>query len=93
MPKNSASKPKKPYLEFPLTPHPRGQWCKKIRGKLHYFGSWSDPQGALKEYLLIQDDLQGDRNPKFPDSLRFPDSYPVQDLCNLYLESQKRLVD
>jgi hypothetical protein len=26
-------KPPKPYPEFPLTAHPAGYWCKKIRGK------------------------------------------------------------
>jgi len=30
-----AVKPNKPYPEFPLTAHPVGQWCKKIRGKIH----------------------------------------------------------
>ena len=33
-------KPKKPYAEFPLTPHLNGSWCKNIRGKLHHFGRW-----------------------------------------------------
>ena len=31
-------KPAKPYAEYPLTAHPAGYWCKKIRGKIHYFG-------------------------------------------------------
>jgi hypothetical protein len=48
-----SGKPAKPYPAFPLTPHPTGRWCKKIRGKLHYFGSWDDPDGALDNYLSV----------------------------------------
>lgn len=31
--------PAKPYPEFPLFAHNNGQWHRKIRGKLHSFGS------------------------------------------------------
>jgi hypothetical protein len=51
------AKPSKPYPEFPLTAHPAGYWCKKIRGKLHYFGQWDDPDGALNLYLAQKEDL------------------------------------
>jgi hypothetical protein len=36
-----------PRASFPLTAHPNGQWCKKIRGKVHFFGVWLDPDAAL----------------------------------------------
>jgi len=41
---------KKPYRSFPLTPHRNGQFCKKIRGKIHYFGTVTDPEQALANY-------------------------------------------
>ena len=46
-------KPAKPYPEYQLFAHAAGVWAKKIRGKLHYFGPWADPDGALQKYLAV----------------------------------------
>ena len=35
--------------KFPLTLHPTGQYCKKIKGRIRYFGT--DKKQALERYL------------------------------------------
>lgn len=47
--KKSAEKPAKPYPGFPLTANGNGQWSKKIRGKVFYFGPWVDPDAAYRD--------------------------------------------
>src|ERR1700684_266368 len=59
--------PNKPHKDFPLFPSGNGLWCKKVKGKLHYFGSWrDDPKGprALERWLAEKDDLLADRVPR-----------------------------
>jgi integrase len=82
------AKPAKPYPEFPLTPHPAGVWCKKIRGKLYYFGKWDDPQGALDEYLKQKEALHAGRKPR-PDS----GALTVKEATNAFLNAKQALVD
>ncbi|MDH4202597.1 MAG: hypothetical protein OEV87_06855 [Phycisphaerae bacterium] len=48
--------------KFPLTLHPTGQYCKKIRGKIHYFGS--DKKEALERYYEQAADLHKGREIK-----------------------------
>src|SRR5438132_14267035 len=82
------TKPAQPDPEFPLTAHPAGYWCKKIRGKLYYFGQWADPDDALKKYLDQKDDLHAGRKPR-PDS----EALTVKDLANAYLNHKQALMD
>ena len=88
--KSRAAKSKigKPYPDFPLTPHAgSGKWCKKIRGKLHYFGRLDDWRAALMEYQRVRDDLHAGRTPDAD-----PAGLTVRDLLNRFLaEREQRL--
>ncbi len=81
-------KPSKPYPDFPLFPHAAGVWAKKIRGKMHYFGPWSDPDGALAKYLEQKDALHAGHKPR-PD----PEALTVKALANTFLNHKQALLD
>jgi len=81
----------KPYPSFPLTAHNNGQWCKKIRGKVHFFGVWSDPQNALAHYLGVAADLHAGRPPN--SSTVAQGDITIKDICNAYLTHQLQKVD
>jgi integrase len=83
-----SAKPSKPYAEFPLTAHPAGYWCKKIRGKLHYFGPWSDPDAALARYLEQKEALHAGRTPRAELG-----ALTVKDLANAFLNRKQALLD
>jgi integrase len=83
-----AGKPAKPYPEYPLTAHPAGYWCKKIRGKIHYFGPWSDPAGALDKYERQKEALHAGRKPRDE-----TDALTIKDAANAFLNAKNALVD
>jgi integrase len=91
-------RPKKPYSDYPLYPHPLGYWSKKIRGKIHHFGRWgrtvngkvvgleSDTwKEALEQYKAQADDLHAGRTPRARS-----DGLTVADLCNHFLTAKLR---
>jgi integrase len=83
-----SSRPSKPYPDFPLFPHATGRWAKKIRGKLHYFGAWSEPDAALQKYLDQKDDLYAGRTPRASG-----EGLTLRDLCNRFLTTKKHALD
>src|SRR3954453_7003668 len=82
------AKPNKPHPDFPLFPHAAGVWAKKIRGKLHYFGPWDDPDGALAKYLEQKDALHAGKKPRDTS-----EGVTVKVLANAYLNHKQALLD
>ena len=76
--------PAKPYADFPLFPHATRRWAKRIRGQLHYFGPWDDPQGSLESYLEDKDDLHAGRTPKLKEG-----ELTIQELSNQFLRAKR----
>jgi hypothetical protein len=83
-PSAASAKPPKPNRDFPLYAHANGQWARRILGKVHYFGPWSDPDAALERCLRDKDDLLTGREPANGDGLT------LRDLANRFLTSKKR---
>jgi len=69
--------------KFPLTLHPTGQYCKKIRGKMYYFGT--NKKQALERHLQRASTLHLGRD---RDHAIAGNGITVKALCNLYLDHQ-----
>jgi hypothetical protein len=53
---------------------------------LHYFGAWSDWEGALRRYQEQRDDLYAGRTPRV-----HGDGLLVRDLCSRFLTNKRQL--
>ena len=73
--------------KFPLTLHPTGQYCKKVKGKVYYFGS--NKHRALQNYLEQATMLHAGRGSKSGTPVN---NMALKTLCNLYLEHQESKV-
>ncbi|MDM4014615.1 tyrosine-type recombinase/integrase [Roseiconus lacunae] len=91
----STTKPEKPYPEFPLFPHTRGQWVKKFRGKQYSCGTWYDENGksnhvaALARWNEIRNRLELGAAPQRKSS----DQITTDRLVNLYLDAKNAKVE
>jgi integrase len=92
MSKIKSTTPQKPREDFPLFPHARGYWAKKVRGRLVYFGKVSDdPEGkaAINKWLDEKDDRLAGREPR----AKTPEGATVRGLCNAFMSHKKALLE
>ena len=76
---------------FALTPHRNGQWCKKVKGTVHFFGVLADRKAAQDEWLRCKDDLLAGR-PKPPKDDE--DGFSTLDVAlNGFLEAKEAAVE
>lgn len=82
---------RKPHADFPLTPHPSGRWCKKVKGKLYYFGKIEgdeNGQAALTLWLEQKDAIL--LTGKKPYSKG--DRLTTLELCDLFMARKDHLL-
>ena len=86
---SKADRPSKPRPDWPLFPHRSGQWAKKIRGRMCYFGPWADADGARQRWLCEKDFLLAGKTPP-PDDEH---AVTLRHLCNHFLTAKKRRIE
>ena len=79
---NTKPKRKTRSDKFPLTLHKTGQYCKKIKGKIYYFGA--NKNNALLQYLEQAAYLHVGKEA----TPKSNSSFSIKTLCNLYLDHQ-----
>ena len=64
----------------------------KIKGKVRYFGIWSDNDAALRKYLDEVDEIQVGRDPRRTVVVGLSSSeLAVYDVCNVFMERQQAI--
>jgi integrase len=74
--------------KFPLTLHPTGQYCKKIKNKLYYFGT--DKREAHRRYVEQAAALHAGRQPM---GISSDEAITIKLLANIYLDHQQGKVE
>jgi hypothetical protein len=80
MPKNNKKSRKTRSDKFPLTLHSTGQFCKKIKGKIYYFGK--DRRKALESYFEQAAYLHSGKSISSTNKTKIS----IKDLANQYLD-------
>jgi len=92
--RNKARKPQWPYPNIvTMTAHPSGYWCKKIKGKLYYFGPIDQPDVALARYQEDGPDLHAGRVPRRRRRGQWIESTTVANAANAFMSVKTDQLD
>jgi integrase len=72
--------------DLPLWRRSDGRWCRKIKGRVHYFGT--DRDKALEEWARVKDDLLAGRTLREKSG-----GLVVGDLCERFLNAKRLLIE
>ena len=75
--------------EFPLTVNGNGQWSRKARGRVYFFGILSDQEAARAEWLRCRDDILAGRGKPPKDN----GELTVAKGCNRFLHSRRQRLE
>ena len=81
----------KPHRDFPLFKHATGRWCKKVKGRFHYFGKVAnDPKGeaAIALWNEQKDELLAGRTPRPK-----VEGFTLRELLDRYMVGKRHLLD
>lgn len=88
--KQRAGKPDKPYDGFPMFAHDSGRWAKKIRGRLHYFGSWRDDRDGSSALERFNREWPYLKDGRTPPPAETGDALTVAALADEFLNAKRR---
>jgi integrase len=88
--KSPVSKPEKPYLGFPLFAHEgSGQWAKKIRKRLVYFGAYRNDQDGVQALERFNREWPYLSDGREPPAVDVSNGCTVQIAVNQFLASKE----
>ncbi len=87
---SGTGKPPKPYAGFPMFAHQgSGQWAKKIRGRLIYFGSYRNDREGVEALKTFNHEWPHVKEGRTPPPVDVSNGCTLKSLVNSFLESKE----
>ena len=91
-PSSGSRRPEKPYEGFLMFAHASGQWAKKIRGDLHYFGSFRNDLDGTEALKRFNKDWPYLKDGKQAPEVDVSDGCTLRVVANQFLDGKERML-